>query len=65
MAPLILISRVAATWQNPEVRSIALRGKQITPTSGEVELAALVQCSGEAIGVLQLAADWGLSNEDD
>ena len=37
--------------------------KTVALSSGEAELTALVKCSCETIGLLQLAADWGLDLE--
>ena len=39
--------------------------KTIALSSGEAELTALVKCSCETIGILQLAADWDMSLEGD
>ena len=39
--------------------------KTIALSSGEAELTAVVECSCECIGMVQLAEDWGLNLEGD
>ena len=45
------------------IKSWSSTQKTIALSSAEAELTALVKCSCETIGLLQLAADWGITLE--
>ena len=45
------------------IKSWSSTQKTIALSSGEAELTAVVKCSCETIGILQLAEDWGLTLE--
>ena len=45
------------------MRSYSVTQKNITLSSAEAELIALVRCTSEAIGISQLAQGWGISLE--
>ena len=50
---------------NHYIKSWSSTQKTIALSSGEAELTALVKCSCECIGILQLAADWQMNLEGD
>ena len=45
------------------LRTYSVTQKNITLSSAEAELIALVRCTSEAIGISQLAQGWGISLE--
>ena len=47
------------------IKSWSSTQKTVALSSGEAELTALVKCSCELLGILQLAADWGQEREGD
>ena len=45
------------------IRTYSVTQKNITSSSAEAELVALVRCTSEAIGLSQLAQGWGMTFE--